>query len=535
MLQQILEDMFIDPDLLEELTKEQTELLFHKIREEQVRRWLVEWEKQQKMLSSKPHRAMRLKWAQYAEMWEDENLDAKAAVAQKRLAELEKKREKEELEDDARQSKILAEIQTQEAVEREKAAAKARAEQLRKEAEEEARRMKELEEKERKDASERELYMSKKEAEAAAVKEAKLRAEREAELKKHAEERKKEEQRLLAEQKAMEAKLLKEQKSKEQELYQSMREVRESSKKQQRDQEAKLDQIFKEQEALAKKFEEEQRQAAIRAREEAAKQAATSKPLPPTPNAAMDISTTLSRRRAAEQEAQAKLEREIEEMRLKARATSSSSVNTQQRPPMSPPSNPLASQPLPPLPPRPGSVSLKPSATPPVVGAPPSNPPTLPRKAGQGVADAAGDPDSRTVRPTSEADVIAWFKTSERPKGVGRDASGQLQPWFHGLISREDSERFLTGQPVGAFLVRVSTRIYGYTLSFVDKDRFKHFLIDYTDGQYSVFGGAESRSHPDLSTLIKFHMSIAVSKTGTKLTKAVGDAGGNRSTQLLFQ
>ncbi len=80
------------------------------------------------------------------------------------------------------------------------------------------------------------------------------------------------------------------------------------------------------------------------------------------------------------------------------------------------------------------------------------------------------------------------------------------------------------GQPIGAYLIRVSGKIFGYTLSFVDKDRLKvrmsdgswrhilllkqhiafplslpidcpqHFLVDYTDGQYSVFGGAQSRS-----------------------------------------
>jgi SH2 domain-containing protein 4A len=138
----------------------------------------------------------------------------------------------------------------------------------------------------------------------------------------------------------------------------------------------------------------------------------------------------------------------------------------------------------------------------------------------------AGNPDARPSKPANEAAVIAWWKAEEGPRNVGRNLAGDLQPWFHGPIARDVSEAMLKGQPVGAFLIRISTRIWGYTISFVDNDRPKHFLIDAAEGQYSVFG-AQTRSHKDLNSLVQFHEKIPVSKSGVKLTKGIGEADGN--------
>uniref|UniRef100_A0AAY5K8B0 SH2 domain-containing protein n=1 Tax=Esox lucius TaxID=8010 RepID=A0AAY5K8B0_ESOLU len=111
----------------------------------------------------------------------------------------------------------------------------------------------------------------------------------------------------------------------------------------------------------------------------------------------------------------------------------------------------------------------------------------------------------KAPRPGSRECVLLWFKEEQRPKQAGFERnSTTFAPWFHGLISRQESETLLMNTAEGSFLVRVSDRIWGYTLSYRTVDGFKHFLID-ASGDYYSFLGVDQNRHATLADLINFH------------------------------
>jgi SH2 domain-containing protein 4A len=74
-----------------------------------------------------------------------------------------------------------------------------------------------------------------------------------------------------------------------------------------------------------------------------------------------------------------------------------------------------------------------------------------------------------------------------------------------GLISRADAEKLLEDAEMGSFLIRVSDKVWGYTISYKCEERIKHFLIDASKVKKVKFDGNSEKTHKDLHALIAFH------------------------------
>ncbi|PAV89590.1 hypothetical protein WR25_18095 [Diploscapter pachys] len=132
----------------------------------------------------------------------------------------------------------------------------------------------------------------------------------------------------------------------------------------------------------------------------------------------------------------------------------------------------------------------------------------------------------RPPKPKSRAAIIEWFKRDELPRGTGFDPiSKAVAPWFHGIISRDQAENLLQDKPTGSFLVRVSERIWGYTVSYVVGDgTYKHFLIEKIPEGYQ-FLGTNQVVHDQLYDLVQYHESAPITAKGNEILKwSVGQA-----------
>ncbi|RCN23660.1 SH2 domain protein [Ancylostoma caninum] len=88
-----------------------------------------------------------------------------------------------------------------------------------------------------------------------------------------------------------------------------------------------------------------------------------------------------------------------------------------------------------------------------------------------------------------------------------------------GIISRDQAEILLQDKPTGSFLVRVSERIWGYTVSYVVGDgTFKHFLVERIPEGYQ-FLGTNQVVHDQLFDLISYHETAPITAKGGEILK----------------
>eukprot|EP00058_Branchiostoma_floridae_P010434 XP_002595922.1 hypothetical protein BRAFLDRAFT_98549 [Branchiostoma floridae] len=112
---------------------------------------------------------------------------------------------------------------------------------------------------------------------------------------------------------------------------------------------------------------------------------------------------------------------------------------------------------------------------------------------------------NRWGKEGTKAASVRWFRETQQ-QAVMQD-SGTFAPWFHGIITRRESERLLQDKLLGCFLIRVSESRFGYSLTYRISSRCKHFMIDQLpSGKYVVVG--EPKVHVSLSALVDYYRKV---------------------------
>lgn len=525
MLQQILRDMYIDPEILEELADDQKQILFFKMREEQIRRWKVDEEKYLAEEKLKP--SAKKADSKHVKFFCDENSDLIIDFIDQ---------------PDEIDMNIFKKKQEEEALKKAEELAKKEADQKRKElVEMEKKRKEELKKKEDaerlvKEKENKELEARKKAEDESALKAAKLQKEREEAEQKLAQEKKRikeEEMRKLEEhqkreeelrvkeemeKRRIEEEVVEEERKRKEEIYANMKKEQEEKRQREEEEQKLLDDEWKEREIKAKAADQLRRNSFSYSKNE------------------------FERMRKLQKE-KAELDRmrkiddvPIESLTLNSKGNSIEKSEQKTNSPKVTPKNFKQAIKRPPLPARPDA--LRPTISTPVnvtstrdevdtihvqkEVVKPSRPPPPPSKGSPVLSQKEllkskkNDKPNLPPRPKSKMDVLAWWKEVEYPKFSGLDENQKPMEWFHGIITRHEAEKILINKKQGSYLVRVSERVWGYTISFKDIGRCKHFLIDTIHGGYQFFG-MEQIIHNTLNELIEYHKKSPISGLGQEI------------------
>jgi len=529
MLQQIIKDMFIDPELLEELSDDQKQILFFKMREEQIRRWKARQESEileEKMNPKDKTGKKSLKFF----VDDDDNILTTVITDDDQdnvIAALNKKKDEEALKRAEEQARKEAEEERRKEAEELEAKHKAEQQRLKLEEERLAKEKAEREAELKRKQEEMALYQSIKEAkiqeEKAAAEKLELQrkeAEEEAKRKKALEELKKKEE---EEHKKREAELRMLEEKRKNELFEREKQRQEEERKKEEAESKQLEEEWKEREKKAKIHDEERRNSFNLNKTEFHRQKKLAK----------------ERADLSKFKKEQAIEEKHEKEKLRTIASVSLGSTGKPSPQSSPSSSPFpsltrrrhskkitteksAAPQKPPLPLRPTistPVNIVTSTRDQFDGVrikkdlikPMNRPPPAPAN-----ATKSSDKPDRPNRPKNRGEVINWWKEVEFDKQSGLDECFKPKAWLHGVITRQQAEKLLEHKKKGTYIVRVSERVWGYTVSFKDIGRCKHFLIDTSPGTYQFFG-TEQLTHRSLNELIEFHKSQPISGLGQEI------------------
>ncbi|XP_053491570.1 hematopoietic SH2 domain-containing protein homolog [Ictalurus furcatus] len=124
--------------------------------------------------------------------------------------------------------------------------------------------------------------------------------------------------------------------------------------------------------------------------------------------------------------------------------------------------------------------------------------------------------------------LTSWF-TEYQKNHIVKD--GVTPKWFHGTISRKQTEEMLMTKPPGYFLIRVSESRIGYTLSYRAEDLCRHFMIDILPGNQCEIVGENVR-HCSLYDLVDFHCKTPIRPYNELLTVTCDQVGKNISEDM---
>ncbi|XP_064607521.1 SH2 domain-containing protein 4B-like [Liolophura sinensis] len=421
MLQQILREMYIEPDLLDELSEDQKQILFCKMREEQVRRWKVREEEEENKPPEKTKKSFKHgKGSNKKQTSFLKGSDGKDWVW---------------VMGEHKDDKSIEQILEEEAQERAIKQAEKEAEELRRKEEMELKKALQEEEKLAENNKDKEAENKRKEDEAEMIKslkEAHIAVQKREKDKKSVKKRHHEDEKMKSLKKIDEIKT-----RRSSEIYFHWKQNRNTLQKDAEKSSQILEEEWREQEKRVKETERKMREIARRAREEHRKSLSGSVKVIGAANAFK-------------------------------------------------------------------SYIHKKGPAPPI-------PEGRPSKAPKDKSAEENEHHPLPPRPRNRNSVIKWFRKYEVPKATGLDPQTKKPAqWFHGLIGRAEAEGLLKEKKAGTFLVRVSERIWGYTISYRSEDRCKHFLIDKSDDNYHFFG-SNQLEHTTLNDMITYHSHTPIS------------------------